>query len=188
MGSVSNFCDCRNESSNSCMNGLTFDEMKNMICPTKTWTNNSRRDFLTSRFNKNMTIQDLIKKQAVNKIIRAYRKYKLFKEKKLKYNNGMNGYEDINDYEDNNGKKLKHKKKKKVSFAQNILIQNDIIENSNEDIQNNEENYHSNESQNSENKETNDNNNNQIKKNKNSKNHEGFSNRMKSSSSSIKTV
>ena len=44
------------------------------------------------------------------------------------------------------------------------------------------------ESQNSENKETNDNNNNQKKKNTLTKNNDGFSDRMKYSSSSIKTI
>ena len=195
MGSVSNFCDCKNSSSNSCMNGLYFDEMQNMICPSRTWTNNSRKDFLTNRFNNNISLEELIKIQAVNKIIRVYREYKLYKQEKLKYNTCMNGnniiienYDDLNDDEDNNDIKLKYKKKKKVNFLQNVLIQDDKNENSNEDNQNNEENSHSNESQNSENKETNDNNNNQKKKNTSTKNNDGFSDRMKYSSSSIKTI
>ena len=91
MGSVSNFCDCKNSSSNSCMNGLYFDEMQNMICPSRTWTNNSRKDFLTNRFNNNISLEELIKIQAVNKIIRVYREYKLYKQEKLKYNTCMNG-------------------------------------------------------------------------------------------------
>ena len=71
----------------------------------------------------------------------------------------IDNYVDIIDEEDNNDMKLKYKKKKKVNFLQNALIQDDKIENSNEDNQNDEEDSHSNESQNSENKETNDNNN-----------------------------
>ena len=195
MGSVSNFCDCKNTQNNSCMDAVSFDEIQNMICPMRTLPNNSKRDFLTNSLNNTMSIEDLIKKQAVNKIIRAYREYKLYKEEKLKYNTYMNGndinfenFEDINDDEDNNDMKLKHKKKKKVNFLQNILIPDDKIENSNEDNQNGEDNYQSNESQNSENKETNDNNNNRIKKNKYTKNHENISDRMKYSSSSIKTI
>ena len=70
MGSVSEFCDCKNSSNNSCMNGLTFEEIQNMICPSRTWTNNSRREFLTKRNNNNISIEELIKNQAVNKIIR----------------------------------------------------------------------------------------------------------------------
>ena len=118
------------------MDAVSFDEIQNMICPMRTLPNNSKRDFLTNSLNNTMSIEDLIKKQAVNKIIRAYREYKLYKEEKLKYNTYMNGndinfenFEDINDDEDNNDMKLKHKKNNDkeiralVQFSNGVIVQ-----------------------------------------------------------------
>ena len=196
MGS-SNFYDCKNLSDNNCMNSSTLEEIKNMICPVNNPTISSRREFLSNSSNNNLTITDHIKKQAVNKIIKAYREYKINQEEKLKiniYNNNNKINEEQNEVEENNDiNKLKNKIKNKINFLQNEISENDKEENSLED--NNDffkthesKNCHNN--QNQENPQFNShiNDNNQNNKNQFLKIHDNSSERVKNSLASIKTI
>jgi hypothetical protein len=194
MGTDSNFCDCKNSSNGSCIS-LSLNEIKSMICPVNNSNINSKREFLSNSVNQILTIDEHIKKQAVNKIIKAYRAYKINKEEKLKFNSDMNvnnnNSYDMNDNNESNDNKLKHRKQKKVNFLEDEANQNDKKNNSlleyNPD---NKEYFHTNESQNSENRQSSKRKqfiNNRNKKNKYSKNHDSLSDRLRNSMSSIKT-
>ena len=189
MGSTSNFCDCKNLSNGSCLNNLNLEEIQNMICPMGNQTINTKREFLSNSINQNLSLEELIRKQAANKIIRAYREYIINKEEKLKYNtylNINNNYiQDMNE-EENDDNKLKHKKIKKVNFLQDISNQNDNENNSLDYITDNNGYSHNNENKDSERIKSN------FIKNRNkqnirSKNHENLSDRLRNSVSSIKT-
>ena len=197
MGS-SNFCDCKNLSNNTCMNSLTLEEIKNMICPMNNQIINSRRDFLSNSINNNnLSINDLIKSHAVNKIIKAYREYKKNQKEKLKINTYMNNnniIQEINEEEEYNDiNKLKNKTKNKNNFLQNEISENNKVDNSLEDNNNFFQTY---ESKNSLNKKSKANpqikshitNNFRNKKNEFIKVHDTSSERMKNSLSSIKII
>ena len=87
---ASDFCNCKSISDGSCFNSITFQNLENLICPENTSTTYNKREFLSNSFNNNnndITIDELIKKQAVNKIIKAFRTYKINKLEQIKYSN-----------------------------------------------------------------------------------------------------
>ena len=188
MGSTSNFCDCKNLPNSSCLNSLTLEEIQNFICPAENQMNTPKREFLSQSFNQNLTLDELIKKQAVNKIIRAYREYVIYKSGKLDNNNiDDNIYQNLN--EDIN---LKQNKKKKVNFKQGAINKDDKY-NNNSDFTLDKYGYsHTNESNNSENIESSKINrniiNNRNQNNINIKNHDSISDRLRNSVSSTKTI
>ena len=203
MGSTnSNFCQCKNLVDESCMKTFSFEDIKNMICPQTNPTIPSKKEFLLSSNNHILSLDEHIKRQAVNKIIKAYRAYKLNKSEQLKYNTFLNrnnyNANELNEEIDNSDSKLKDKKQKKVNFLQDLIKQSDKVENSLEEYDpdnynnnnNNEESSHTNESQISENKESTKIKiriNNHSKKNKYSKNIGSISDRLRNSITSIKT-
>ena len=68
---ASDFCSCKSISDGSCFDSITFQDLDNLICPENTSTIYNKREFLSNSFNNNnndITIDELIKKQAVNKI------------------------------------------------------------------------------------------------------------------------
>ena len=196
MGS-SNFCGCKNLSDNNCMNSNTLEEIKNMICPVNNQTISSRREFLSNSNNNSLTINDLIKKQAVNKIIKAYREYKNNQEEKLKiYTYNINNHinQEKNEEEENNDINiLKNKIKNKIDFLKNEISENEKVENSLEDNNDFFQTHESKNNHNNQNKtnpqiKSHVNNNNQNNKNKFIKKHDNSSERIKNSLSSIKTI
>ena len=86
---ASDFCSCKSISDGSCFDSVTFQDLDNLICPENTSTIYNKREFLSNSFNNNndITIDELIKKQAVNKIIKAFRTYKINKLEQIKYSN-----------------------------------------------------------------------------------------------------
>jgi len=193
MGSTtSNFCGCKNLDDESCMNNFSLDKIKNFFCPGtgNNPTINSKKEFLLNTNNHVLTLDEHIKMQAINKIIKAYRAYKINKEGQLKYNY----LQELNEEDEINDSKLKDKKKKHVNFLKGAKKQNGKIDNSLQDYEEdngnvNEESSQANESQNNENKEStriklNINNHN---KKKYSKNIGNISDRFKNSLTSVKT-
>ena len=193
MGSTtSNFCGCKNLDDESCMNNFSLDKIKNFFCPGEgnNPTINSKKEFLLNTNNHVLTLDEHIKMQAINKIIKAYRAYKINKEGQLKYNY----LQELNEEDEINDSKLKDKKKKQVHFLKGAKKQNGKIDNSLQDYEEdngnvNEESSQANESQNNENKEStriklNINNHN---KKKYSKNIGNISDRFKNSLTSVKT-
>ena len=137
MGSVSNFCDCLNTQNSS------FDIIQNMVFTKRTLTNNSKREFITITLNNDMSIEDLIKKQAINKIIRAYREYKLYKEEKLKYKtenpnkdfqNGEDNYHSNEIQNNENIETYNNYSKNRDIISDDIKRERDILENKIEDL------------------------------------------------------
>ena len=189
MGSNSTLCDCKNFPNNSCLNSMTLDEIQNMICPIKNPVNNPKKEFLSNSINQNITLDDLIKKHAVNKIIKAYREYKLYKSEKLKNIN----YISINNinFDEKNDQLLNYKNKKKVNLLKDIINKKSKTDNSLEYTPDNNEDYQTNGSHNSDNKESprfkSHNINNKNKKNLH-KNHDSISDRFKNSVSSMKSI
>ena len=109
-------------------------------------TKNSKKEFLSNSIEQNLILEELIKRQEANKIIRAYREYIRKKEEKLKNNIYLNT-NNINKQdmkkEENNDNELKYKKIKKVHF-QNISNQNDNENDSLNYIPDNNESSHNN--------------------------------------------
>ena len=153
MGSDSNFCNCKN---------LSDDSFSNMICPTDYSRTSVKKEFITNSINKNISKEELIKSQAVNKIIRNYRNY--IKNKTTK--EGLL----VNDYSNNNNSENEDKIKsyKKINFLKNsnYLNDNNTLEKENDKNDNTKG----------------------LKKIKYNKNFENISDRLKNSNASLRTL
>ena len=153
MGSDSNFCNCKN---------LSDDSFSNMICPTDYSRTSVKKEFITNSINKNISKEELIKSQAVNKIIRNYRNY--IKNKTTK--EGLL----VNDYSNNNNSENEDKIKsyKNINFLKNsnYLNDNNTLEKENDKNDNTKG----------------------LKKIKYNKNIENISDRLKNSNASLRTL
>ena len=120
---LSNYCNCKNFCNNIYMISDSLEE------DMRAQTISSRREFISISNNHNLTINYYIKKQAVNKIINAYREYKRNQEEQLRINT-YNDNEEINqerNEEDENDDIDESKNKNEISENnnnENFLVDN----------------------------------------------------------------
>ena len=126
MGS-SNYCSCKNFCNNICMNSDTLEE--NRFRSMSTLWISSRREFLSISNNNNLTINDYIKKQAVNKIIKAYREYKRNQEEQLTINNYNDNNEIIQERNEENENDDIDESKNKNEIRENDKSENYLGDN-----------------------------------------------------------